>query len=113
MKMTTLPLRHSMNRSAVRLAFLFIPLAFACFALSPQARATCQDACLTNNNTVQGDDALVNNTTGDGNTAIGSSALGGNTTASYNTATGNEALSLNSGDRNTANGNFALHLNRG
>jgi hypothetical protein len=45
--------------------------AFACFALAPQARAVCQEGCLTNNNTVLGDDALVSNTTGFENTATG------------------------------------------
>src|SRR5262245_38560454 len=47
---------NSVNRSQVRLAFVLIPL--ACFALSPQAGGTCQEGCLTNNNTVLGDDAL-------------------------------------------------------
>src|SRR5205085_12212501 len=73
MKTTTLPL-NSMNRPRVR-AFVLIPLLLACFALSPQAQATCQDACLTNNNTVQGDDALLNLTTGADNTALGFNAL--------------------------------------
>jgi hypothetical protein len=130
MKTRTLPLKHSMNLSPVRLVLLFIPFVLACFALVPPSRAQCPQVCDSNSDTALGDSALVNdttgtdnaavgfgalanNTTGDGNTAIGSGALGGNTTASYNTATGNEALSLNSGDRNTANGNFALHLNRG
>jgi len=130
MKTRTLPLKHSMNLSPVRLVLLFIPFVLACFALAPAAAAQCPQICDSNSNTALGDSALVNdttgtdnaaigfgtlanNTTGDGNTAIGSGALGGNTTASYNTATGNEALSLNSGNRNTANGNFALHLNRG
>ena len=130
MKMTTLPLKHSMSLSPVRLALLLIPLALVCFALAPPTPAQCPQICDSNSNTALGDSALVNdttgtdnaaigfgtlanNTTGDGNTAIGSGALGGNTTASYNTATGNGALSLDSGDSNTANGNFALHLNRG
>jgi hypothetical protein len=45
-----------------------------CFAISPQARAVCQKGCLTNNTTVLGEDALLNNT-GSGNTTIGSLAL--------------------------------------
>ena len=71
------PIRESVRRSVWQRYFLFIPLALglACFALSPQARAVCQEGCLTNSNTVLGDDALVNNTTGDCNTAIGSDAL--------------------------------------
>jgi hypothetical protein len=42
--------------------------ALACFALSPQAQATCQDGCLPNQNTVLGEDALISNTTGFDNT---------------------------------------------
>jgi hypothetical protein len=63
MKTTTLPLRHSMNRVSCPLALLLIPLAFACFALLPQAQAVCQEGCDTTNfNTFLGDDALLNNT---------------------------------------------------
>jgi hypothetical protein len=42
----------------------FALFAFACFALSPRAQAACQDGCLANQNTVQGDDALISVTTG-------------------------------------------------
>jgi trimeric autotransporter adhesin len=100
-----------MNRSPVR-AFVLIPLVLACFALSPQARATCQDACLSNNNTVQGDDALISLTTGTDNTAIGFQALLSNTTGSGNTATGSKALLGNTtGLDNTAIGVVALVKN--
>src|SRR2546425_2134600 len=64
MKTTTLPLRNLMDRSPLR-AFLLIPSVLACFALSPYARAACQEGCLTNQNTVLGDDALLNNTGSD------------------------------------------------
>ena len=87
MKTTTLPLKHSMNLPPVRLALLLIPLALACFALSPQARATCQEGCLTNLNTVLGEDALLNST-GGANTANGYQALFSNTEGFNNTATG-------------------------
>jgi len=101
-----------MNRSPLR-AFLLIPLVLACFALSPQARAVCQEGCDTVNfNTFLGDDALVNNTTGFGNTAIGSSALASNTTGTDNTATGYAALYSNTtGNFNTAIGEAALTFN--
>src|SRR6266480_550326 len=72
--MTTLHLRKSIGRSPLRLGFFLIPLVLACFALSPQARAVCQEGCLTNGNTVLGDDALLNNTSVN-NTAIGFNAL--------------------------------------
>src|SRR5215216_5917529 len=79
MNTTTLAVKHSMNRTPYQLSLLLIPLVLACFGLSPQARATCQNGCLTNENTVLGDDALLNNT-GDANTAIGSEALFSNAT---------------------------------
>ena len=86
-------------------------LALAYFALSPQARATCQEGCLTNGNTVLGDDALLNNT-GINNTAIGSQALFGNTIGDFNTANGDSALFSNTtGFANTANGFEALYSN--
>jgi len=50
---------------------VLIALTLACFALSPPARAVCQEGCLTNNNTVQGDDALISNNTGLNNTTMG------------------------------------------
>jgi hypothetical protein len=113
-----------MNRSPLR-AFLLIPPLLACFALSPQARAVCQEGCLTNQNTVLGEDALLNHTstnntaigfnallettTGTLNTATGWAALVNNTTGSYNTATGEDALGLNTtGFFNTATGASAL-----
>src|SRR5215471_82434 len=85
---------------------------FACFALSPQAGATCQDACLTNNNTVHGDDALISLTTGIDNTAIGFEALNANTTGSLNTALGEEALVSNTtGTENVAIGDSSMFKN--
>jgi hypothetical protein len=41
---------------------VLIALTLVCFVLSPQARAVCQEGCLTNQNTVLGDDALLNKT---------------------------------------------------
>src|SRR5947207_8694304 len=112
MKTTTLPSKHSMSGSPFRLALLLIPLTLVFFALSPQARAVCQDACLTNNNTVQGDDALISNTTGTDNTAIGFEALHNNTDGTENTAIGSQALLNNTtGDANMAIGDYALISN--
>jgi len=49
-----------MNRSPLR-ALLLIPFVLACFALSPQTRAVCQEGCDTvNANTFLGDNALLN-----------------------------------------------------
>ena len=68
MKMTTLPSQDSIICAPCRLALLLIAFALACFALAPQARAVCQEGCLTNENTVLGEDALISNTTGVENT---------------------------------------------
>ncbi len=62
--MKTLDSRKSIGRSPLRLGFLLIPLALACSALSPKAQAACQEGCLTNQNTVLGDDAFFSLTTG-------------------------------------------------
>ena len=113
MKTTTLPLRNSLNRSPYQLALLLIPLAVACFALVPQAPATCQQGCDTsNNNTFLGDNALISNTTGVSTTAVGSAALQQNTTGFENTANGYGALQQNTaGYQNTATGVSALTSN--
>jgi hypothetical protein len=94
----------------------FALLAFACFALSPQARAVCQEGCLTNGNTVLGEEALVDSSPGLNNTAIGINALhddtGGFFLGGYNTATGAGALANNTtGHDNMASGASALEFN--
>jgi hypothetical protein len=113
MKTTTLPLKHSMQRSPSGLALLLIQLALAWLVLLPQARATCQEGCdLINFNTFLGDGALIDNTTGFNDTALGFGALSRNTTGVSNTATGNGALNFNtSGVFNTATGAGALASN--
>jgi len=112
MKKTTFPLNNSMNHCHCPLALLLIPFALACFALSPQSRATCQQGCLANGNTVLGDGALVSNAAGMQNTAIGESALAANTSGNFNTACGRAALSKNTtGIENAAIGNDALFYN--
>ena len=110
MNTTTLPLKHSMNGAPFRFGLLLITLAFACFALSPQARATCQEGCDTVSlNTFLGEDALTNDTTGHQNTAIGYKALYSNTLGSQNTAIGAYSLfTAPVGNSNTAIGNAAL-----
>src|SRR5438046_5726592 len=133
MKTKTSPPTNPINRSSRhcgRIAGLLIPLVLALtwLTLAPQARAVCQEGCLTNQNTVLGDDALLNNTgsvntaigfqalnqntTGNGNTAIGIDALYSNTTGGGNTAAGIYALFSNTtGFNNTANGESALYSN--
>src|SRR5712691_7969182 len=107
--MTTLTKTNSISRSPLRRGFVLIPLALACFALSPQARAVCQEGCLTSFNTVLGEDALFSLTTGQENTAPGYQALYFNTTGNFNTANGASALYYNTtGFGNTATGSAAL-----
>jgi hypothetical protein len=85
--------------------------AFACFGLSPQARAVCQEGCLPTLSTALGEDALLSNF-GFYNTAVGDSALASNTFGVVNTAIGAFALASNtSGERNTATGYGALQSN--
>jgi hypothetical protein len=111
------PVRNSRNQSSGTCwtrAFFFIPLVLACawLTLAPAARAVCQEGCLTNQNTVLGDDALLSLTTGSSNTAIGFNALFSNTTEGFNTATGDSALFSNTaGLGNTATGWLALYSN--
>jgi hypothetical protein len=117
--MKTLQLKNSVNRSPLR-RLLLITLALGCFALSPMARAVTPDpdGGYPGQNTAEGEDALLNLTTGSSNTAIGFDALFSNTTGESNTAIGSEALYSNTvsvglfgGDGNTAIGNSALYNN--
>src|SRR4051794_22015526 len=98
-------IRNCINRSPLRCAFFLITLTW--FALSPTLRAVDPppDGGYPNGNTAEGDNALLNLTTGIDNTANGAFALNDNTTGNYNTASGFQALSSNTtGDENTANG---------
>ena len=64
-------------------------------------------------NTMYGDNALINNTTGWANTAMGDQTLLFNTTGIGNTATGSWTLRYNTtGNKNTATGFLVLHFNR-
>ncbi len=120
------PLIQSKNTTILP---VLIALTLGCFALSPQARAVCQEGCVTTQNTRLGDDALNNpasgvantacgfealffNTDGDLNTGIGAFALQFNTTGVENTAIGYGVLSNNTtGQQNTASGRGALQDN--
>src|SRR5437588_342603 len=117
--MITPPVRNSVNLSPVRLGFLLIPLALACFWLSPTVRAVlpAPDGGYPGQNTAEGDTALFSLTTGTNNTATGLNALTNNTTingasGNNNTATGFAVLESNTtGASNTATGGFALANN--
>jgi hypothetical protein len=104
------PLTQSKNTTILP---VLITVTLACLALSPQAQAVCQDGCLTNQNTVLGDDALGSNTTGSRNTAVGFNALLNSTSSTANTAVGYLALSTSNavGFGNTAVGELAMSDN--
>src|SRR5205809_7639835 len=105
---TTLSVNNSISRSPLRLAFLLIPLALACFALSPAAQGVlpAPDGGYPGENTAEGDDALFSLTTGADNTAIGFNALFSNTTGSDNIALGSSAgFNLTTGNNNIYIGN--------
>src|SRR6266700_1159404 len=103
---------NSRSRPPLRCGFLLIALVLAWFTLAPQARAVCQEACLTNDNTAFGEDTLINVTTGTDNVALGHSALSSDTTGLNNTAAGDDALTVNvSGFNNTGIGWHALDSN--
>jgi trimeric autotransporter adhesin len=102
------PLSHSKNTTVVP---VLIALTLICFALSPQARAVCQEGCFINENTLLGDDVLLSNT-GSDNTALGFETLFSNTSGGENTALGARAMISNStGGFNTAIGFIALGSN--
>jgi hypothetical protein len=112
---TTLHSRKSIGPATAGRGYLLIPFAFtaACLALSPQARATCNEGCGASgtNNTFLGDSALNANTTGTDNTAIGAGALEKNVSGNSNTANGVVALYNNRVSDNTATGDAALFTN--
>ena len=116
-KTTVPPVRNSTSRSSRHcgtVAGLLIALALAWFALSQTTQAVSPppDGGYPEGNTAEGDDALLNLTTGSGNTAIGFQALLRNTTGTDNTATGIGALFNNTtGYDNTAQGGSALQSN--
>src|SRR5947207_14710768 len=90
---------------------LLIALTFACFGPLPITLALLPppDGGYPNGNTAEGDDALLNLTSGTNNTAIGFEALLNNTTGFQNTATGLQAIErTNTGSDKPANGPLAL-----
>jgi len=112
--MTTINFKKSIGRSPLRLAFLLIPLALGCFALSQTVRAVspAPDGGYPGGNTAEGTQALQSLTTGIWNTANGYQTLFHDTTGSSNTATGLQALFGNTmGGSNIATGAQALFTN--
>lgn len=96
-----------------KLSFQFIPILFACFALSQTARAVVPppDGGYPGANTAEGQQALLSLSGGTFNTALGWFSLKSNLAGNYNTGVGAAALVLNTSDQNTATGAGALLLN--
>jgi hypothetical protein len=112
--MTTPDLRKLIGCWSVRLAFLHIPLALACFGLAPMVQAVGPDTegAIAGANNGEGIGVLVNRTSGVWNTGTGYEALNNLTTGGVNTATGLRALFSNTvGFNNTATGVYSLYSN--
>jgi hypothetical protein len=97
---------------------LLIAVSFACFGLSPTAKALLPppspDGGYPGGNTAEGINALhdVNTAVGVNNTAVGLNALTHDTTGQYNVAVGSKALENNTtGNFNMAIGTEALQRN--
>jgi hypothetical protein len=95
-----------------------VSVIFGCFALLPPARAVLPapdggygPPDYGTGNTAEGEDALLNLSSGAFNTATGFRALNSITTGNFNTAIGAGALFFNTGDDNTAVGSGALLSN--
>jgi uncharacterized coiled-coil protein SlyX len=88
-------------------------LALACFGFLPNAKAIDVEQSITPaGNQGNGEDVLINLTTGAWNTGVGFEALTSETTGNLNTAIGVRALTNdNGGEANTANGMMALFSN--
>jgi Chaperone of endosialidase len=95
------------------LSFAIVTLAVIGLALCPKAQAVNPppDGGYPGFNTAEGDNALLNLSTGVANTAIGWLSLEDNQGGSYNTAIGAGTLLANGGDQNTATGVGALLSN--
>jgi hypothetical protein len=92
---------------------LLVAFTLVCFALSPTSHAVvpAPDGGYPGFNTAEGDNALLNLTTGTANAAIGWMSLRGNTGGNLNTGVGAGTLLSNTVDNNTAVGAAALLFN--
>jgi hypothetical protein len=101
---------HSSSKWSVLLCLLLL---IGCLELLPKAQAVSPppDGGYPNGTTAEGDNALLNLTTGLYNTAVGFYSLASVTTGDVNTAIGTGALFFNTADQNTATGAGALFSN--
>src|SRR5690349_4058403 len=98
-----------------QMSILIVTVIFAwlgpCGALNSFGVVPAPDGGYANFNTAEGDNALLNLTSGIANAAVGAFSLETLTTGSFNTATGAGSLLFNTADNNTAFGAAALLFN--
>jgi len=96
-----------------RALLIFVATSLVCVGLSPKAKAISPppDGGYPGGNTAEGQDALLDLTSGLYNTAVGLFSLRSNTTGGFNTAIGAGTLLFNTGEQNTATGAAALLSN--
>ncbi len=103
---TMTPVQNSINRCGLFLvSFLF---AYVAFLQRAQAVSPPPDGGYPGANTAEGQNALLNLTSGTYNTAIGWFSLESNANSQFNTGLGAGTLFANTGDNNTAVGAGAL-----
>src|ERR1700760_1480982 len=97
----------------LRSGYLFLVAGFVLSLAPPIAHAVSPppDGGYPGGNTAEGDNALLDLTSGGANTAIGAGALRDNGSGNDNTAIGSAALVANAGSDNTASGSEALASN--
>ena len=93
--------------------FIFTSVLFVCLSLAPKAFGVVPppDGGYPGGNTAEGQNALLNLTTGGFNTAVGFFSLRNDTIGSFNTGVGAGTLLANTADQNTATGVAALLSN--
>ena len=98
-------------KTTTQLVLSFIILCLVAVAPTIQAVVPAPDGGYPGGNTAEGQNALLNLTSGGFNTAVGWVSLRSDTTGEFNTAIGAAALFRNNGDENTALGTGALLSN--
>jgi hypothetical protein len=98
-------------KTTIQVILSFIILCVVAVAPTIQAVVPPPDGGYPGGNTAEGQNALLNLTSGGFNTAVGWVSLRSDTTGEFNTAIGAAALFRNNGDENTALGTGALLSN--
>jgi trimeric autotransporter adhesin len=107
---TAFPFTTRIHRPFGKSGLLFVSSMVLSFALSQTAQAVTPppDGGYPGGNTAEGQNALLNLTSGTYNTAVGWFSLGSNANSQFNTGLGAGTLFANTGDNNTAVGAGAL-----